>query len=77
MRSRSGSGRCADNGGRPMEMVYFTIAGIALYFVSDWILERVEIARGERFENRTLIFFVILLALALVTFSVIRRLTAA
>lgn len=60
-----------------MEMVYFTIAGIALYFVSDWILERVEIARGERFENRTLIFFVILLALALVTFSVIRRLTAA
>lgn len=60
-----------------MEMVYFTIAGIALYFVSDWILERVEIARGGRFENRTLIFFVILLALALVTFSVIRRLTAA
>ncbi len=60
-----------------MEMVYFTIAGIALYFVSDWILERVEIARGGRFENRTLIFFVILLVLALVTFSLIRRLTAA
>ena len=60
-----------------MEMVYFTIAGIALYFVSDWILERVEIARGGRFENRTLIFFVILLVLALVTFSLSRRLTAA
>ncbi len=58
-----------------MEMVYFTIAGIGLYVLSDWVLNRIESARGARFENRTLIFFGILLTLALVSFAVIRRLT--
>ena len=44
-----------------MQALYFLAAGIVLYFVSDWILNRIEIARGERLENRTLIFFGILL----------------
>ena len=47
---------------------------IALYFVSDWILNRIEIARGGRLENRTLIFFAILLGLGLLTFSLLPRL---
>lgn len=55
-----------------MEMLYFLIAGIALYFVSDWALDRIEVAAGRRFENRTLIFFGILLGLALVSFWLIR-----
>lgn len=58
-----------------MEMVYFTIAGIGLYLLSDWVLNRIESVRGARFENRTLIFFGILLTLALISFAVIRRLT--
>lgn len=58
-----------------MEAVYFTIAAVVLYFVSDRILERIEIARGARFEHRSLIFFGILLALALASFAIIRRLT--
>ncbi len=60
-----------------MEMIYFTIAGIGLYVLSDWVLNRIESARGVRFENRTLIFFGILLTLALISFAVIRRLTGA
>jgi len=43
----------------------YTVGAIALYFLSDWILNRIEIARGERFEHRSLIFFVIIFSLAL------------
>ncbi|NIR60641.1 MAG: hypothetical protein GWO02_14595 [Gammaproteobacteria bacterium] len=57
-----------------MEVVYFTLVAVALYFVSDRILERIEIARGARFEHRSLIFFAILLTLALVSFALIREL---
>lgn len=55
-----------------MEVVYFTLVGVVLYLASDWILERMEIAAGRRLEHRTLIFFALLLALALVSFSLIR-----
>lgn len=58
-----------------MSAIYFTIAGIALYFVSDRLLQLAETQAGRRFEYRTLIFFVILLTLALITFSFIERLT--
>ena len=59
-----------------MEVFYYTLAAIALYFISDWILQRAEMASGRRFENRTLIFFFILLTLAVVSFALIRRITA-
>ena len=58
-----------------MEALYFTLAAIALYFVSDWILNRIEAAAGRRFQHRSLIFFAILLVLALASFALIRRLT--
>ena len=54
-----------------MEKIYFTLVGIGLYFASDWILDRIEAARGNRFENRSVIFFVIILVLAVVTFQLI------
>ncbi|MFZ9039273.1 MAG: hypothetical protein ACO3DT_14580 [Gammaproteobacteria bacterium] len=54
-----------------MEFVYYTAAGLILYFLSDWILRKVEQMRGEAFEQRTLIFFVIILVLALTSFKVI------
>jgi hypothetical protein len=52
-----------------MELVYFTIAGIALYVISDCALDQVEQLRGRRFENRSLIFFAIILVLALGSFQ--------
>jgi hypothetical protein len=48
--------------------------GIGLYFASDWILERIETRRGSRFEYRSIIFFIIILVLALVSFQLISRL---
>jgi len=57
-----------------MEIVYYTLTGIALYFVSDWLLDRIEQARGARFQNRSVVFFAIILVLALVSFQLIGRL---
>ncbi len=68
-----GGGNANPRGG--MEAVYFTLAAIALYFVSDRILERIEVARGARLEHRSLVFFGILLGLALIGFAVIRQLS--
>ena len=56
-----------------MSAVYFTIVAIILYFAADWLLERMEIAAGKRLEHRSLIFFVILLTLALSSFSLIQH----
>jgi hypothetical protein len=52
-----------------MEILYFTAVAIGLYFFSDWLLDQIERARGRRFENRQLVFFVIILVLALGTFQ--------
>lgn len=57
-----------------MEIIYFTAAGIILYVAADWILKRMEKAAGKRFQYRSLIFFVILLAMAVTSFAVIRQL---
>jgi len=59
-----------------MAMLYYTVAGILLYLVADWILNRIEVRRGARFENRTLIFFGILLLLALISFQLIQHFLA-
>lgn len=58
-----------------MDIIYFTVAGILLYVVSDRLLDWIEVRRGERFEHRTLLFFGIFLALALGVFELIGALT--
>lgn len=57
-----------------MEIVLFTIVAVVLYIVSDRALNYVEVRRGARFEHRSLIFFSILVILALVSFNLIQRL---
>jgi hypothetical protein len=57
-----------------MEILYFTLAAILLYLGADWILNRSERAAGKRFEHRNLIFFAILLVMALSSFALINRL---
>lgn len=60
-----------------MSFLYFIAVAVALYFLADRILEFIEARRGARFEQRTIIFFFILLSLAVVTFAVIRQLQGA
>ena len=57
-----------------MNILYFTLAAVFLYVGADWILNRIEVAAGRRFEYRTVIFFAILLAMALSSFALIRHL---
>ena len=48
-----------------MEFTFlYTVGAIVLYFLADWILNRIETTRGERFEYRGLIFFAIIFTLA-------------
>lgn len=57
-----------------LEVIYYTLVATGLYFMSDWILDRIEVSRGERFKNRSVIFFLIILALAFISFSLIKYL---
>lgn len=60
-----------------MEVIYYTLIAAGLYFMSDRILDRIEVSRGERFQNRvlrSLVFFVIILLLAFVSFGFINYL---
>ena len=60
-----------------MELVVFTLVAIGLYFLSDWLLRRIEAAVGRVLEHRSLIFFAILSGAALLSFWLIRLLFAA
>lgn len=55
-----------------MEAILFTLVAVSLYFIADAVLDRIERSRGARFENRSLIFFGIILALAVVSFAILR-----
>ncbi|OGT36415.1 MAG: hypothetical protein A2W28_06055 [Gammaproteobacteria bacterium RBG_16_51_14] len=55
-----------------LEVVYYTLMAAGLYFISDWILDRWEVSRGERFKNRSIIFFLIILTLAFISFSLVK-----
>jgi len=58
-----------------MEALYFTAVAIVLYVLADWMLNRLEAALGRRLDHRSMLFFVILLTLALMSFALIRRYT--
>ena len=55
-----------------MAAIIYTLTGIILYVAADWLLRRLEERAGRVFENRTLVFFALLLSMALVAFAVIR-----
>lgn len=57
-----------------MEVVYFTLAAIVLYLAADQIVRRLEAAWSGAAEYRAVIFFLVLLVLALGSFALIRRL---
>ncbi len=60
-----------------MQILLFTALAVVLYVVADRVLDALELRAGRRFEHRSLIFFGILLGLAVVTFAIVRRLAPA
>ena len=59
-----------------MQFVYYTLAALALYLLSDWILVKIEESRKKRFEQRSLVFFAIILVLSISSFKIIELLTS-
>jgi hypothetical protein len=55
-------------------MLLFTVLGVVLYVAADRLLVALEARAGRRFEYRTAYFFLLLLALAVTAFAVVRRL---
>jgi hypothetical protein len=57
-----------------MTAVYFTLTAVLLYLVADRALRGIESAVGHSLEYRSVVFFAILLTLAMGTFALIRGL---
>lgn len=57
-----------------MQIVLFTVVAVVLYLAADRLLDALERRAGRRFEYRSLIFFAILLPLAMLAFAAIQRL---
>jgi hypothetical protein len=60
-----------------MEFLLFAVVAVGLFFLSDWLLRRIEAALGRQLEQRSVIFFAILLGSALISFALIRQLFGA
>lgn len=58
-----------------MDLLWFSLIAVALYFGAEQILEWIERRRGARFENRQVAFFAIILPLSLVCFWLMRQLS--
>ena len=55
-----------------MEILIFTLNAIFVYLFSDWIIRTIEEKRGEALKQRQVVFFVVFLVLALVSFQILR-----
>ena len=64
-------------GGLNMQFVYFTITAVLLYVFSDWLLRTIETKRGKPLPNRSIVFLVIIMVLAVGSFKLIELLTTA
>ncbi len=58
------------------EVLIFTLNAIFIYLFSDWIIRKIEEMRGEVLKQRQIVFFFVFLALALVSFQILRNLFA-
>ncbi len=59
------------------DLVLFTLNAIVIYFVSDWLVRLIEKRRGGVMKQRQIIFFVIFLSLALISFRFLKILLGA
>ena len=56
-----------------MAYLYYTITAVLLYLLSDWILNKIEQRLGKRLEYRSVVFFAIIMVLAVGSFEMIAR----
>ncbi len=54
------------------DLVLFTLNAIVIYLVSDWLVRLIEKRRGAALKQRQIIFFIIFLSLALISFRFLK-----
>ncbi|MCP4941714.1 MAG: hypothetical protein GY924_06980 [Planctomycetaceae bacterium] len=57
-----------------MELVVFTLNAIVVYLLADWIIRTLETRKGAALKHRQVVFFIVFLSLALISFNVLRTL---
>ena len=55
------------------EILLFTGVGIVLYLSADWIVRKIEEHRGASLPQRQVVFFVVFLTMALISFQILQR----
>jgi predicted PurR-regulated permease PerM len=56
------------------EIILFTLNAAIIYLLSDWLVRMIEKRTGKVLKQRQVVFFVIFLVLALVSFQVLQNL---
>ena len=54
------------------DLILFTLNAIVIYLVSDWLVRLIEKRRGAVLKQRQILFFVIFLSLALISFRLLK-----
>jgi len=54
------------------DLILFTLNAIVIYLLADWLVRKLEQRRGTALKQRQVVFFVIFLSLALLSFAVLR-----
>ena len=56
------------------DLILFTLNAIVIYLVADWLVRLIEKRRGSTLKQRQVIFFIIFLSLALISFRLLKTL---
>ena len=59
------------------DLILFTLNAIVIYLVADWLVRLIEKRRGSTLKQRQVIFFIIFLSLALISFRFLKSLLGA
>jgi surface polysaccharide O-acyltransferase-like enzyme len=57
------------------ELILFSLNAIVIYLVSDWLVRLIEKQRKNPLKHRQVVFFVIFLTLALISFRLLKTIT--
>lgn len=56
------------------DLILFTLNAVVIYLLADWLLRLLERARGSLMPHRQIVFFLIFLVFALLSFAALRNL---
>jgi surface polysaccharide O-acyltransferase-like enzyme len=55
-----------------MDIALFSVTGLIVYLLSDWIVKMIDERRTEPLQNRQIIFFIVFFGLILLSFEALK-----